>query len=481
MKYHDYRNRVLADSTKKSVMQRVVEMMQRANTCNVIGGNPSNMADFYLAAMAGNARVLGINISIGTINNLVDISFIRNILCSAITNDDVRALKDFNDTGALDAMKPICQVFQARGEITLLKNIMLGLGTHYERAMRPTEPMTVAVLESGAVEKLFLSIDAMTQVNVPNTTTKVADVLADVLAQLVDSTQPIYDRRNVRRPRLLNLMIEPMDALAARCTQRGLKPKMDAMTDALGDVLLQTYMDDRGTPSTADDVERWKWGALNTSLGKILEAFADTIPLNATDRATWAFDQQRKMEQLLTGRDMCTLLDVLKTIEASPQKATINRALANLFTPNPNAAQDAFGGILSLLADTLAHRPRSASATMDAQALADVLHFAGRQLDPAANRANGIVELIRKILRADDGLLILRLARNAFDMGPNGTDTPAIAVLQSVFADINAAGGGSSGPMTAASLRSTLQGIRDFINDPVNGLPSFVARIKARR
>lgn len=473
MKYHDYRNRILADSTKKSVMQRVVEMMERANTCNVLGGNPSNMADFYLAAMAGDAEVLGIRMSINTINSLVDIGFIRRILCSAITDSDVRALKDFADTGALDAMKPICQVFQRRGEITLLKNIMLGLGRHYDRAMRPTEPMAVAILESGAVEKLFLSIDAMTQVNVPGTTTKVADVLADVLAQMVDSTQPIYDRKNVRVPRLMNLMLTPMDQLSARCAARGLQPKLDTMMGALKDVLFQTYTDGSGK-------ERWKWGALNTSLGKILESLAGIVPANPTDRSAWAYDQQRHMEQLLTGRDMCTIMDMLKTIEASPQKATINRALANLFTPNLNASQDAFGGIVTLLADVLAKKPSSASATIDAQALADVLHFLGRQLDPAANRANGIVELLRKVIRADDGLLILRLARNAFDMGPNGTDEPAIAVLQSVFDDINAAGGGTSGPMTAASLRTTLENVRKFIADQQNGLPNFIARIKSR-
>ncbi|MCO5165028.1 MAG: hypothetical protein M9894_01505 [Planctomycetes bacterium] len=473
MKYHDYRSRTLADANRKSIMQRVVEMMERANTCNVLAGSPSNMADFYLAAMAGNARVLGINISIGTINNLVDISFIRSILCSSIRDDDVRALKDFNDTGALDAMKPICKVFDDRGEITLLKNIMLGLGRHYERAMRPTEPTAVAVLESGAVEKLFLCIDSMTQVRVPGSNEVVADVLADTLAQVVDSSQPIYDRRNRPHRTLIHLLSKPMDDLKARCQARGSKPRLDALMAAAEDVLLQTYVDARG-------VERWKWGALNHSLGQLVETLGDMIPQAAGARATWAYDQQRSMEQLLTGRDAVTVLDVAKTVGASPQKAAINRAIANLFTPSPTAAQDAFGGVVALLGDVLQKRPGHGGQAVDRQALATVMHFFGRQLDPAVDRANGIIELIRKLLLADDGMLVLRLARNAFDMGPNGTDESAVAVLQSVFEDINAAGGPGGGPMTVADLRTMLEQTHDFLNDQVDGLPRFIARIKSR-
>lgn len=480
MKYHDYRTRTLADATHKSIMQRVVEMMERANTCNVLGGSPSNMADFYLAAMAGDASVIGINISIGTINKLVDVSIIRALLCSAITPDDVRALKDFDDTGALEAMKPICKVFQDRGEITLLKNIMLGLGRHYDRAMRPTEPTAVAILESGGVEKLFKSIDAMTQVRVPGSNEVVADVLADTLAQVVDSTQPSYDRHNRPHRSLAKLMLEPLDDLSARCTQRGLKPRMDAMMTAVGDVLLQTYVDDRGTPQTSDDVERWKWGALNTSLGQIIESLADLIPAVPADRATWAYDQQRSMEQLLGGRDAATLLDVLKTIEASPQQVAIHSAVGNLFTPNPNAAQDAFGGIVVLLADALAKKPASAATPIDQQALAAVLHFFGRQLDPSTGNFNGVVEVLRKLISADEGLLVLRLARNSFDMGANGTDEPAAATLQSIFADVGNAGGAAA-PMTVADLEQTLRQAQEFINDPVNGLPRYLSRIKARR
>lgn len=476
MKYHDYRNRVLAGPGKPSVMQRVLKMMEAANGCNVLGGNPSNMADFYLAAMAGNAEVIGINISIGTINTLVNNSLIRNLLCSAITPSDVNALKDFNDTGALEAMKPICRVFQQKGQITLLKNIMLGLGRHYDAAMRPTEPTAVAVLESGGVERLFEALDAMTTVRVPGSNEVVADVVADVLGQMVDSSTTIYDRRNRPNRTLMHLMLSGMDGIEAKAVQKNIKPHLDALATAAGDVLLQTF-NDAGK-------ERWKWTALKDSLGDVISGLADAMPRPAADRATWAADSQKSMQDLITHRDTVVALDVLHTVWASAQKPVMTAAVRNLFTPKPSVKDDAFGAILGLLADKLAHRPSATQvantvSSIDQQALATVLHFFGKQLEPSKNHFDGVLKLIRGLIAADDGLLVLRLARNAFDMGPNGTDDPPAQILSSVFDDVGKAGGPTTAT-TSQSLRESLEKARTFIHDQAEGLPSFLARIKAR-
>ena len=477
MRWNDYGRRIPTSATAPSVMQRVLGMMERANGCTVIGASGSgNMAEFYLDAMAGNARILGINISIGTINQLVDVSFIRNLLCSAIRPEDVRALKDFNDTGALEAMKPICKVFSDRGQTRILKEIMLGLGRHYDAAMRPTEPTVVAILESGAVEKLFQVIDAMTQVRVPGSNEVVADVLADTVQALFQA-QPVYDRRGQQYGSLFKLLLAPMDGLSQRAQARGVQAEMDAIMGALGDVLLTTYVDTMGTADPADDVERWKWGALKSHLAGTLELLADAIPAAGAARNQWASDQLAHMQSLLTNRDTVFVLDIFAEVGASPQKQAINAGIANLFTPRPNAAEDAFGGILILAGELLVKKQNAPS--LDEQALAEVLHFVGRQLDPALGRMRGIGRLAMKLLAADDGLFLLHTLRNAFDMGPNGTDKPAALVLQEVMAEVGAAGA-TAGPTTAASLRDTLQGVHDFMNDPQEGLPAFIQRIKNR-
>lgn len=473
MKFSDYRNRVPADANNKSAMQQILEMMEEANKCNAPG--LGNMAEFYLNAMAGNQRILGININIGTIHLMLDIGFLRNLLCSGIKASDVRALKDFNDSGALDAMKPIAKVFADRGETALLKDIMLGLGRHYNAVMRPTEPTVVAIMESGSLEILFEVIDEMTQQRVPGSNEVVADVLADTLEAVISTATPRYDRKGQRHDSLAKMMMVPLDDLGAKAKTAGVEAELESITGSLADVLLATYTDAQGQ-------DHWKWEGLKSSLGDVLEAVADSIPADPTDRARWAAEEQIAIEKLLTGRDVVLGLDILTAISNSPDKATINKAIVNLFTPQQNAQFDAFGGILVLLAEGLGHDAAAVSAVsqIDEAALADVLHFAGRLLDPAANRVDGVIELIRQFIRADDGLLILRLARNALDKGATGTDPSAVEVLSSVFEDIGDAGPAASGTTSSAELRDSLQAATDFINDTAEGLPHFIARIKAR-
>lgn len=478
MKFSDYRNRVPADATKKSVMHQILDMMVEANQCNAPFAG--NMAEFYLNAMAGNQRLLGINISIGTIERLLSVGFLRRLLCSGIKESDVRALKAFNDSGALDAMKPIAQVFSQRGETPLLKDIMLGLQKHYQGVMRPDEPVVVAILESGAVEKLFTVIDAMTQVQVPNKNLVVADALADTLQAILDTGAPRYDRMGQPHASLARLLSAPMDLLATKAKDRGLQPVLDSLTTSLFDTLLATYTDDNGTPADpADDVERWKWEGLKASLGTVLEALGDAMPDDPTDRARWAAEQQQEMTRLLTGRDAVLVIDILKAVAASPEHDVINKALANLFTPQSSAQFDVFGAITTLLADSIQKVTPATSTTVDQQALAGVLHFIGHKLDPAGHHLDRVIILIRKLIRADEGLLLLRLARNALNKGPNGVDLSPVEVLQSVFADI----GNASGPSAATtpdSLKETLQKAHDFINDTAAGLPHFIEKIKNR-
>ncbi|MEZ6187213.1 MAG: hypothetical protein R3F62_19650 [Planctomycetota bacterium] len=477
MKYHDYKNRVLADANNKSVMQRLLEMMERADKCNAPFAG--NMADFYLRAMAGDQRLLGITISINTIERLLDVSILRRLLCSGIRADDVLALKDFNQSGALDAMKPIAKVFSNRNQIPLLKNIMLGLGKHYETVMRPTEPTAVALLESGAVEKLFSVIDDMTTVQVPGRNDVVADVLADVLSEVMLTSTPVFDRRGVQKPTLMHLLMEPLDTLSQRAQASGASPLLDKVMSGLGEVLFATYVDDNGTPGDAsDDVERWRYDCLKNELGRAIEFLADTLPSTAADRARWAAESQADIEELILSRELVLVIDVMSAITASPEKQVIHAALANLFTPTPTASDDVFGAICVLGAGLINHKKQSAPNPINDQALQQVLHFVGVQLDPALDRFSGIGRLALRIIGADDGLLLLKIARNAIDMGPNGTDEPPVAVLQRIVGDVGAAG--NTGPTTGDSLQTQLQGMLDFMRDSVEGLPAFIQRIKNR-
>jgi len=312
----------------------------------------------------------------------------------------------------------------------------------------------------------------MTQVRVPGQGTVVADVLADTIQALVDSSTPVYDRNRRPHRTLADMLLEPMEALSQRASQRNVGADLDVVLGGLGDVLLQTYTD--------QGQERWKWQGLASSLAPVLEVVADGIPADPIDRARWAATEQIHVERLLTGRDVVLVLDIFNAIAASPDKDVIRRGIANLFTPRTQAAQDAFGGVLLLAADLLAASPGAAPAAVDPQALADVLHFVGGVLDPDAGRIAGVVALVRRLISADDHLLLLQIARNAFDAGPNGTDTAPIAVVLEIMDEVEAASGATpaAGPMTADDLERKLQEVYDLLTDPQHGLRAIIARFR---
>lgn len=221
-------------------------------------------------------------------------------------------------------------------------------------------------------------------------------------------------------------------------------------------------------------------GGIANALAPVLELVADGIPTDRLDRARWAAQQQIAVERTLTGRDVVLVLDIFNAIAASPDKDVIRAGIVNLFTPRTQSAQDAFGGVLLLASDLLAASPSAAPATVDPQALADVLHFVGAVIDPDAGRIDGIVLLVRKLIAADGNLFLLQLARNAFDAGPNGTDPAPIAIVLEILDEVDAAAATAApaGPMTADSLKAKLQDAYDLVSDPVNGLRGIIARFR---
>ena len=153
-----------------------------------------NLADLYINMIAGNApSILGISLSISTMNSLLGVGILRQFLCSSLNASDVGVLQDFVDTGSLAAFTPIAKAFSDQGETQLLVNITLALQANYATAMAPNEPAIIKLLNSGAVDQLFDAINQITTITVPSNGEKLIDVLADLITAMVNKTDA--DRR----------------------------------------------------------------------------------------------------------------------------------------------------------------------------------------------------------------------------------------------------------------------------------------------
>lgn len=477
MKFHDYGKQIPTGPGKPSVMQRLLDVMRRSDQCSppFLG----NLADLYIDTMAGNNKaILGIKLDIHTMNNLMKIGILRSLLCSQLNADDAQVLQDFADTGALDAFIPIAKAFSDRGETRLLVDIMLQTGAHYDADMRPNEPAVIKLLESGAVEKLFSVLDQMTRVKVPGTNSVVADILADTVKVLVDNSRPIYDKKGRAHKTLLNLVMAPMDDISKLAQARGEKARWDRVLQNAMDVFLAVYTD----PVTKQ--EKVRACGLIHALGEILAFVAKQIPADPAQRSKWVDDQQKSFEEMVSDRDLVTVIDMIKTVKASQQAKVFDDAIANLLTPRQNVSQDALGAITALVANILEsaknQTPQAPAQPTNGQAMATLANWVGREIDPAAGKLKRLGNTLMKMMQADDGLLLLRIARNLFDMGPNGTLEAPMMVIMGVLNDVDAAGPQHQGPWTGQQVADGFKKTLEFLDDEKDGLAGIFIRIKGR-
>ncbi|MBI3724525.1 hypothetical protein HY251_11310 [bacterium] len=472
MYYSDYGKRIPTGPGLPSSMQRLLGMMQRANQVNApfLG----NLAELYLDTMAGNNKpILGIKLDVHTMNMLLSIGFLRDLLGGGkLVADDCTVLQDFADTGTLDAFIPIAKAFSDRGETHLLVNIMLALNEHYAEAMAPNEPATVKLLESGAVERLFDAINQMTLIVVPSNGEKLIDVLADTVGALVDDSTPIVDRKGRSQRTLVNLLKAPLDDLSAAATSAGVKDQLDGALSNVFNTLLATYKDSAGN-------DRLVYGALVSNLGDVLQALSGKIPADAAARGAWCDQEEQSISDLLQSRDVAAIVDIFLAIQSSPDAQVFTNALANLFTPVQDSDHDALGAIIQLVAGLIQAPPSGATSSTDAQNMATVMNWVGAEIDPQAGKLTNMMTMMQKVMKIDDSSLFLRILRNLVDMGASGNDDSPLTVLMRVASDVRAAD--TSGAGSPPDVTALLEKVVAFMDDQQSGLPYMFSIIKTRQ
>lgn len=469
MKYTDVdaNNHLIAVPNHVSLMERLLDMIAEANQCNMpITGD--NMANVYLDSMAGNYSILGISISVYTMNSL---SFLFPYLCSQIQRDNLVALNAFAVSGALDAMIPIAKVFSDAHQTDQLKAVMLALQSTYATNMAPNEPVIVQILESGLVEVLFDALNTMTTTHVPSTGELMSDVTADFLAAMVDTSRGIRNRQGVGVMSLLHLVMQPLSAMSDRIDQRGMRPQFDLAKNAALDILLERAVN-------ASGVTQLKNQGLISITAALLKRMANGMSMMPGQRNTDITSYQQSLVDNMTGRDVPVLVDATLAMEQSSVKQAIHDAIVHLFTPDLNAATDGYGAVLEVLAAML-------QAKTDSSSMVDLLHFAGKALEPGRALAKPVIEGLMKLLvgRKTGQATLLAIVRNALDKGPQGNARSPVETLLSIMDDVKKAGltgAAASGPTTAQDIHDAVQKLIDFIRDPNTGLEHIWADLEAR-
>ena len=95
-----------------------------------------------------------------------------------------------------------------------------------------------------------------------------------------------------------------------------------------------------------------------------------------------------------------------------------------------------------------------------------MLNFLGAEIDPAAGKTTNFLTIMEQIIAKDDGLLLLRITRNAIDMGPSGTNDPPVITLGHIYSDVMAGAAATTTTGTPADrLTATLNRVVAFFDD----------------
>jgi len=355
-----------------------------------------------------------------------------------------------------------------------LVEIMLKINDHYAQAMVPNEPAVIRLLESGAVEKLFLAIDAMTLVVVPSNGEKLIDVLADTIGALVDDSTPIVDRQGRSQKTLVNLLEAPLDDLAAAAQKAGVQDVLSRALSNVMNLVLATYKDSAGN-------DRLVYGAFVSTLGDTLAALSTVIPKDPTARSAWCDQEEPSISDMLQSRDLAALGDIFLAIEQSDDAHVFAQALSSLFTPVQDSDQDAFGAVVQLVADVLQAPPAGPTPGTDAKNMATVMNWIGAEIDPRAGKLANLMTMMQRMMRIDDGNLFLKMARNLTDMGASGNDDSPLTVLMKVAQDVRTAGSPSGSATSPQDVTALLQNVVSFMDDQTAGLPYMLSMIQQRQ
>ncbi len=464
-RYHDVGAGTLTAPGLPSAFERLMELIEAAGNCG--GGGAlsflgiNSMAEFYLDSIAGNATLLGIPISVNLLHLILP--YTANLFCSSLTQQHVAVLQDFDQSGALDAFRPVVKVFSDAGQTSLLTDILSGLGGggNYGTSIRPLEDTIADVLESGAIEHFFDAFAKMNTIQIPGSSDVISDALADMIAILVEDDGIVTDRHGSTHMSLLHMLADAMEAVSDRQDLRGLDDESGRVTDKVVEILTETVTDAQGNVLLKN---AWIVPLASAALKEI----ANAIPTDAAARLVYVQDLQQDGLASATSADTRRMHELLLAIDTSAHAPDVYTALANVFTPDTNPAHDVYGALLKVVGSSIG----SGGSDLDSGALVKVLRFAGLVIDPAAGTLNDFVDGLQSLIAMADGQVLLSIIRNALDKGPNGDEDSPIEIVLDVIDEVSATvHPGPTPPLSVQSLKDSLDGVINFLEDQNSGLP----------
>ncbi|MCB9661775.1 MAG: hypothetical protein H6726_29305 [Sandaracinaceae bacterium] len=480
----------------RSILEQVVELLYTADCGNLFGGTVAYQILDLLVAQDPSTVCQVINV-LGVIdgvfanscefqwwNPLSWIQCVANAVANGALNaigcsngqavlNELESLQGLAESGSLDALIPLAKLFDDRGQLRLLVNLLKFLheetlldednDPNTESVIRQLLPVISEFIHSGGADKLLDTLELM--VTVPasdNPSQTMADVVVDTLERVTETR--VVQTRSGGRPStsMLRETMLPLRVMVNRINQRGAKPELDHMLDYVLSGITTTRMEGpRRRLNNPNLLPLMQVG---------LEVVRDAADLPHAQYLCYVGEAQSSAVNLLLDRDFATVVRLASSLESTEEGPRLEAWVTELLTPSLSSPDtEAYGPLMQILAAAL-------SSELPDSDLSALFRYVGTVSGQLRNDGRDFVGTLDELLAGDRDGVILRIVRDAISEGPLPSRELPICTMADVFSDVATVTdepmcmAGGEVEFTATDVESVLEGVVGFMDDDTGGL-----------
>lgn len=480
----------------RSILEQVVELLYTADCGNLFGGTVAYqildlLVDLDPGTVCDVINVLGVVDGVFAnscefqwwnplswvqcVANAVANGALSAIGCNngqAVLNE-LGSLQGLAESGSLDALIPLAKLFNDRGQLRLLVNLLKFLheetlrdedgDPNTQSVIRELLPVISEFIRSGGADKLLDTLELM--VTVPasdNANQTMADVVVDSLERVTE-TRTVRTRTGTQNyTSMLRETLLPLREMVTRINDSGAKPQLDHMLDHVLSGLTVTR--------TEAGRRRLNNPNLLPLMQVGLEVVQDAADLPQAQYLCYVGEAQSGAVDFLLDRDFATVVRVASSLETTDEGPRLEEWVTGLLTPRLTSSEtETYGPLMQILAALLT----SELPDGDMSALFRYLGAVSGQLRTSGR---GFVTTLDELLAGDSTGVILRIVRDAISEGPLPSRELPISTFGTVFTDVATVTdapmcmAGDQVEVTSDDVEGVLDGVVGFINDDTGGL-----------
>jgi hypothetical protein len=412
-----------------------------------------------------------------------------------VKENDGDTLFAATESGLIDVLRPLIQIFHDRGQLRLIFELFEILHLHWAsvegrdfQAQDASAPRYSKLSGIARYEPLLIEtfeevrvLDSVRRLLVETKPLRLAsgrpgrDVLLALVRKILEKDGDLRNRDGDRQVIMDGQRITPLspfDLLRAsfsdldRVTRRD--PTLDREWSEVKDALTETFFDIERTGPESGALAHRRSVPILLAVLSFAEDRARRHPNDAALSAWITGDAFRPIEDGLASKELPALIDLLYAIEADERFANATADLADELVDE----QRGFGDLLVVLGDGL-------EASKDASVAAGFLRFLGRELDPSNDLLFRTATLTTRSLELDSEKFLLEVIRRGIEPRPDG-GLFAYGITSAVR-QANRANPVDPGPMSPEDLRRVSVAVAEYLVDDRHGMEKFYTLVRNRK